>query len=106
MADRGFEIDFMLEGMHVKLNIPPFLNGRQQLDENEVVETRCIASLRVHVERAIERIKNYHILDCLPPSLCNQASRLVRTFLKTLLPPILPPHTLLAMADDGDLCDL
>ena len=94
--------------MHVKLNIPPLLNGRQQLDENEVVETRRIASLRVHVERAIERIKNYHILDRLPPSLCNQAGRLVRicTFLTTLLPPLLPLHTLPAMADDGGSCDL
>ena len=50
MANRGFDIeeDTILRG--VKLNIPPFLRGRQQLDPSELVETRRIASLRIHVE--------------------------------------------------------
>lgn len=62
MADRGFNIDSDLpEG--VKLNIPPFLNGQPQLDLNQENETRQIASVRVHVERAIERVKNYKILQ-------------------------------------------
>ena len=40
MAGRGFGIeeDTILRG--VKLNIPPFLRGRQQLDPSELVETR------------------------------------------------------------------
>ena len=35
MAERGFDIeDFLiLQGVH--LNIPPFLRGKQQLDEDE-----------------------------------------------------------------------
>ena len=63
MADRGFDIedDLILRGVH--LNIPPFLRGKKQLSEKEVVATRRIASLRIHVERAMERIKNYHIFD-------------------------------------------
>ncbi len=40
--------------------IDPFLCGRDRLDEQVVVESRRISSLRIHVERAIERIKNYH----------------------------------------------
>ena len=56
MADRGFDIkeDFNILG--VKLNIPPFLRGKQQLDKNELIETRHIATLHihVHVERAME----------------------------------------------------
>lgn len=110
MADRGFEIDDMLAGTGIKLNIPPFLEKREQLEEVEVVETRRIASLRVHVERAIERIKNYHILDCLPTSLCNQGSRLVRIcmFLTTLLPPLVPPPMSLSVpgTDDDNCCDI
>ena len=52
MADRGFEIeeDLLLIGAH--LSIPPFLCGKSQLSENELVITRRITSLRIHVERA------------------------------------------------------
>ena len=31
--------------------------------ESELLKTRRIASLRIHVERAMERIKNFRILD-------------------------------------------
>ena len=63
MADRGFDIeeDLILRG--VRLNIPPFLRGKQQLNQAELVETRRIASLRIHVERAMELPKNFHIFD-------------------------------------------
>ena len=58
MADRGFDIQDDLTPLGVKLNILPFLKGKKQLEENERIETRRIASLRIHVERAMERIKN------------------------------------------------
>ena len=48
---------------NVSLNIPAFLNGKPQLRLEEELETRKIASVRVHVERAIERVKNYRILQ-------------------------------------------
>ena len=63
MADRGFDIQDDLTPLGVKLNMPPFLRGKSQLDYKEMVETRRIASVRIHVERAMERIKNYHIFD-------------------------------------------
>lgn len=63
MADRGFDIQDDLTPLGVKVNIPPFMKGKPQLDANEMIETRRIASLRIHVERAMERIKNYHIFD-------------------------------------------
>ena len=63
MADRGFDIEENLASLGVKLNIPPFLKGRQQLSHRELVETRRIASLRIHVERSMEQIKNFHIYD-------------------------------------------
>ena len=63
MADRGFDIQDDLTPLGVRVNIPPFMKGKQQLDSREMIETRRIASLRIHVERAMERIKNYHIFD-------------------------------------------
>jgi len=57
MADRGFEDD--LQKIGVSLNIPSFLAGRDQLSENEVKESQTIASVRIHVERAIERVKRF-----------------------------------------------
>ena len=63
MADKGFEIEdeLILSGVH--LNLPSFLRGRKHFSEKQLVVTRRIASLRIHVERAMERIKNFHIFD-------------------------------------------
>ena len=69
MADRGFDIQDDLTPVGVALNMPPFLKGKTQLDANEMVETRRIASVRIHVERVMERIKNFHIYDKALPSL-------------------------------------
>ncbi|XP_006819862.1 uncharacterized protein LOC102808184 [Saccoglossus kowalevskii] len=66
MADRGFEIKGILPA-GVDLNIPPFKGTRAQLTAREVQDTMDIASVRIHVERAIGRIKNYHILDGVIP---------------------------------------
>ena len=77
MADRGFDIneDLIIRG--VGLNVPPFMRGKQQLSETEVVTTRRIASLRIHVERAMGRIKSYHIFDrALPATMTNIADRI------------------------------
>ena len=56
MADKDFDIEEYLIPLGVKLNIPPFLRGKVQFDHGEVVVTRRVASLRTHVERAMERI--------------------------------------------------
>ena len=37
------------------------------MSEEDVVRTQQIASLRIHVERAINKIKNYHIWDGVIP---------------------------------------
>ena len=72
MADRDFNIQDDLALRGVKLNIPPFLKGKSQLSESELVETRRIASVRIHVKRAMERIKNFHIFDrAIPSSMSN-----------------------------------
>ena len=58
MADKGFDIayDELLRGAN--LNTPPLLKNRQQLSKKNVILTRQIASLRIHVERAILAASN------------------------------------------------
>lgn len=93
MVDRGFDIrDILPDG--VTLNMPPFLAGRNQLTAAETEETMTIASVRIHVERAIGRIKTYHILDgCLPNTLSPYATQIATVcgLLTNFLPPLLPP---------------
>lgn len=62
MADEGFKIKDLLEKIGVGLNLPPFLT-KEQFSVAEVQETADIASLCIHVERRIQRIKTYHIFD-------------------------------------------
>ena len=58
MADQGFDIEEDLIPLGVQLNIPPFLRGKAQLSEKEIMETRHKASVHIHVEWAMECIKN------------------------------------------------
>ena len=77
MANRGFTIEDVLTPLGVQLNIPPFLGGRQQLAASEVVDTQQIASLCIHVERAICRVKEYDILaNVMPASLAGSANQI------------------------------
>lgn len=62
MADRGFTINELLFSLRVKLNIPAFTKGQDQLSEDDVTETRRIVRVRIHVERAIRRLKVFKIL--------------------------------------------
>ena len=78
MADRGFTIKDMLKELGINLNIPPFLDGKKQLSPTDVEAGRKIASLRIHVERAIGRIKCFGILKgTIPISLARLANHIV-----------------------------
>lgn len=63
MADKGFNIGKELEELGLKLNIPPFLGTRKRLSAADVQEIRLIAHHRIQVERAIGKVKNFHIFD-------------------------------------------
>ena len=63
MADKGFEIQRLLDEIQVRVDHPPILRGITQMSIEQEVTTRRIARLRIHVERAIERIKNFRILS-------------------------------------------
>ena len=63
MADEGFDIQDLLAPLGVKLNIPQFLSSNSQFSSEDIMHTKKIAKLRIHVERAIERIKEFRILQ-------------------------------------------
>ena len=63
MADKGLNIEDLLTDKGVELNLPPYLSNQDQFEIKQVKETKQIAKVRVHVERAIRRIKEYHIFD-------------------------------------------
>ena len=77
MADQGFDIEEDLTLLGVHLNMPLFLSGKSQLTEKELIATRRIPSLRIHVEGAMERMKNFHIFDRpIPAALTDIADRI------------------------------
>jgi len=47
----------------MRLNVPPLMQSNTQMAADDVILTKKIAQLRIHVERAIRRIKEYHILQ-------------------------------------------
>jgi len=65
MADRRLLIKGILNNMGVKLHMPSFKGTeRTQLTSSEtIIRSENISKVRIHVERAIQRIKTFHILD-------------------------------------------
>lgn len=90
MVDKGFvhlKADF--ERKCVKLHCPPF-KTKSQFTKEEVEITRRIASARFHVERKMEQIKNFRILQgIMPLALAPIANDII--FVCAALTNVLPP---------------
>ena len=92
MADRGFTIEDELRPLNIHLNIPSFLGGRAQLTAAEVKESQTIASVRIHVERAIQRVKKFRILrNVIPLTLHGSVNQIwtICCLLCNFLPPLI-----------------
>ena len=64
MADRGFKIKDLSVKPNLLLNMPPFKGSRTSNAVADVVKTQNIASVRIHVERAIGHVKRlFHLFD-------------------------------------------
>lgn len=90
MADKGFTIGDLLAKRKAFLNIPPFLR-KKQFTVDEIEETKSIATVRIHVERAIGRVKQFHLLDAnVPLSLSRNIESIFRVccFLTNLDKPL------------------
>ena len=63
MADRGFLIGEFTKPHGIKLSIPDFHDKGEQFTPFQVSHSRRVSNKRIHVERAIGRIKQYKILN-------------------------------------------
>ena len=66
VAGKEFTIQDLLS-LGVSLNIPPFLGSSAQMPAEDVSLTQEKGSLHIQVERAINKIKNFHIWDGVVP---------------------------------------
>ena len=93
MVDCGFDNSNIVPD-RVTVNMPPFLAGRDQMTAAETEETMSIASVGIHMECAIGRMKTYHILDgTLPNTLSPYTTQMVTVcgLLTNFLSPLLKP---------------
>ncbi|XP_031356071.1 uncharacterized protein LOC116180298 [Photinus pyralis] len=77
LADKGFLIKDLLPS-GVNINVPPFL-VTPQFSVEQVRRTECIARARIHVERAIRRMKIFKILNFIPSTLFSYSSVIFKT---------------------------
>jgi len=76
LADKGFLIhDVLPPG--VTVNLPSFLpSDSRQFSREQVVQSRAISRARIHVERAIQRVKEFNMLDNIEHHQRNLANRI------------------------------
>ncbi|XP_066600582.1 uncharacterized protein [Prorops nasuta] len=94
LADKGFpEIKQILDnqGKSATVVMPPFFEKKGEFTEQETNETYNIAKVRIHVERIMQRLRTYHILNKIPEHLFNNIDDIVHVccVLVNLQPPII-----------------
>ncbi|XP_069105555.1 uncharacterized protein [Argopecten irradians] len=67
MADKGFVLNKILKGTGITIATPHFLSGDGQFSPSQIEDNQKIASLRIHVERHIKRLKEYRLLQSTVP---------------------------------------
>ena len=64
LADKGFEIHELMALKGASLYIPPKrFSATDQFAQSQCFETMSIANVHIHVERAIKRVKAWHIFN-------------------------------------------
>ncbi|CAN7978350.1 unnamed protein product [Ixodes persulcatus] len=93
LADKGFPgIKAPVESKHGVMVFPPFSKGQLQFTSAEMEMTYQVAKVRIHVERAIQRIKIFNVLNNrVPTELISSMTDIVHIccVLVNLQPPIL-----------------
>lgn len=67
MADKGFILNKILKDTGITICTPHFLAGDGQFTPSQIEDNQKIASLRIHVERHIKRLKEYRLLQSTVP---------------------------------------
>lgn len=104
MGDKGFLISDLTTPKGLELIVPPRKEKRNQMRTKDILLTRRIANVRIHVERHMERVKNFKVLHNLTGSMKANVSKIWRicNYLTALQSP-LHPHEC-NDEDDPDLC--
>ena len=63
LLDKGFNVQDLFLQHQVVTKIPPFVRSKRQLTPSEVAVGKRIATARIHIERAIGRLKEFRLLD-------------------------------------------
>lgn len=63
MTDKGFDIGDELKKVNLRLNIPPFLANQSAFSEGDVIKTQTVAQHRIHIERAIGKVRRFQIFS-------------------------------------------
>lgn len=64
MADRGFKkIETSLHKKNCTLVRPPSVVNKEQMTRDDVLLTKRIASVRIHIERVIKRVRDFKMLS-------------------------------------------
>ena len=93
LADKGFQIQELLLPYDVRLVIPPFVKNKQQFTVANNARTKKVANARIHVERVIGRIKEFHILQSdIPLDLLDLLGHIFKicSGILNLCPPLIP----------------
>ncbi|KAJ8676019.1 hypothetical protein QAD02_011805 [Eretmocerus hayati] len=96
LADKGFP-DFKTivddSGKNILVVMPPFLEDRTEFTMQETEDTYNIASVRIHVERIMQRLRIHKILDKIPTHLFKYVDDIVHMccVLVNLQPSIFAP---------------
>ena len=78
LADKGFTIQHLLLEKQATIFIPTFLVKRDAFTKEEVMLTKQIIKVRIHVERFTKCLKQFRILDrVIPLNICPIASQTV-----------------------------
>ncbi len=77
MVDKGYQIEEELAAVWCRILRQPFLKNKKQFSPAEPVFSKAIAQLRVHVERAIQRIKIFVIMQQMLWELVNKSSKIL-----------------------------
>ncbi|KAJ8665861.1 hypothetical protein QAD02_007523 [Eretmocerus hayati] len=93
LADKGFpDIKTVIDasGKKVLVVMPPFLSDKKEFTKQETEDTYNIASVRIHVERIMQRLRVYKILDKIPRNLFPHIDDIIQMccVLVNLQPPI------------------
>lgn len=94
LADKGFpEVQSSIDksGKKIILLMPPFLKNKGEFSQEETEDTYKTARLRIHVERIMQRLRTYRVLDKIPEYLFTHMDDIIHicSVLVNLQPPII-----------------